>query len=367
MRFDNQNQAISWLRDRYQEGELSIKPPYQRQPVWLAKQKNSLIETVLLGLPVPEVFIQHAMEERDDGELRSMFYVVDGQQRIRTLLQFIGVERDEAELEWNGFALDKLPATSPFKDISYEGLDSTQKKNFLAYRFSVRLLEDASDQSVRDMFRRLNKFLTKLNDQELRNATFTGPFARLAAQLAEKPVWVEYGLVSPAQIRRMKDIEFASELLIGLLHGPQGGSAKIIDEYFVHYDDYEDEFPGQKAATRRYEETLGLIDRALPKSKDSRFRVNRSDFYSLFVAIAILSRDHSVDKKGLAQIQKGLATFELQVDKRLADEGARVSAAVARYVKAVQKGVNDKGRRIERHHVLTGLMAPHFKAKRVEG
>lgn len=52
----------------------------------------------------------------------------------------------------------------------------------------------------------------------------------------------------------MKDIEFASELLIGVIHGPQGGSAKNIDKYYARYEDYDDEFPGQRVAVRRFEE-----------------------------------------------------------------------------------------------------------------
>lgn len=364
MRFDNQNQTISWIRDRFLEGQLSLKPPYQRQPVWLAKQKNSLVETVLLNLPVPEVFIQHALEPDANGVLRSKFYVVDGQQRIRTILQFIGVETDERELEWNGFLLDKLPADAAFKDFSYAGLDENLERQFLGYKLSVRMLEDASDQSVRDMFRRLNKFLTKLNDQELRNATYTGPFAKVVATLAELSVWVEYGLVSPGQIRRMKDIEFTSELLIGILHGPQAGSAKAIDEFYIQYDDYDDEFPGQKAALKRFSETLELVAHLLPKTKDSRFRSNRSDFYSLFVATGTVLRESGIDKKKYAAIQKALASFEVDIDKKLANDNARVVAAATRYVRAVQKGANDKARRSERHQVLTALIAPHAKARK---
>src|SRR5207245_1440160 len=103
-----------------------------------------------------------------------------------------------------------------------------------------------SDDEVRDMFRRLNKYLTPLKPQELRNATYSGPFAVLVQKLADDKYWAEKGIVSPALIRRQNDVEFVSELMIGVLHGPQGGGAAVIDQYYSQYEDFEDEFPGQK-------------------------------------------------------------------------------------------------------------------------
>ncbi len=73
---------------------------------------------------------------------------------------------------------------------------------------------------------------------------------KAVTQLAEKTIWVERGLVSPMQVRRMKDIEFASELLIGVIHGPQGGSAKKIDEFYRQYEEFDDEFPANRLLFR---------------------------------------------------------------------------------------------------------------------
>lgn len=361
MKFDSQPQSIVWLRDRYQANELELKPPFQRQPVWVAKQKCSLIESILLNLPVPEVYIQEALVERG-GELKPMYYVVDGQQRIRTVLQFIGVDKAQSELEWNKFTLSRLPEDSDFKDVNYAGLTASQREAFLTYKFAVRLLQGADDAAVRDMFRRLNKFLTKLNDQELRNAIYTGPFIRAVTQLAEKKFWLETGLVSPGQVRRMKDIEFASELLIGVIHGPQGGSARSIDEYYSQYEDYDDEFPGQKLALRRFEDTLSLVSEILPTEEDSRFRGNRTDFYTLFVAVAHLIRTHTIASSQHSVVRKRLRKFELDVDARLGDETLRADPTVIKYVRAVEKGANDKKRRADRHAAILKVISDCFRA-----
>lgn len=88
MKFSSNPQAISWFRDKYKAGDLKLRPPYQRKPVWAARQKCYLIESILLGLPVPEIFIHQTTDE--DGNTKHA--VVDGQQRIRTVLQFVGFE-----------------------------------------------------------------------------------------------------------------------------------------------------------------------------------------------------------------------------------------------------------------------------------
>src|SRR5690349_6065204 len=102
MQFAPFPQYISWFRDRYVDGSLTIKPTYQRRPVWARKQKCYLIESILLGFPIPEIYVQHSTT----AEGISSFAIVDGQQRIRAILQFIGVERDPKEQEFNSFVLD---------------------------------------------------------------------------------------------------------------------------------------------------------------------------------------------------------------------------------------------------------------------
>src|SRR6266480_457581 len=360
--FKSNEQTAIWFRDRYQAGELILKPPFQRKPVWTAKQKCHLVESMLLGLPIPEIYIQHTVETRN-GEDKSVYAVVDGQQRVRSLLQFIGIDTTESEEEWNKFPLDKLDADSDYKDRTYASLMPDERKAFLEYSFAVRELQTKDDELVRNIFRRLNKFVTKLNDQELRNATYSGPFMQLAQRLADNDYWVSNRLVSPAQIRRMKDIEFVSELLIGVIHGPQGGSAKAIDDYYTQYEDYDDEFPEQSATEKRFTATLNAIQKLLDSDDFTRFVSNRSDFYSLFVAIAYTIRTHMKVKLKTRELRMALKNFETSVDARLADEHKRVSTAILTDVRAVEEGANDKKRRGDRHKVLVKLLSHHIMTK----
>lgn len=359
MLFNSSVQPISWFRDRYREGTLSLKPPYQRKPVWAARQKCYLIESVLLNLPIPEIYVQQVTSA--DGDTR--YAIVDGQQRIRTVLQFIGSEMDPEEEEYNKFTLDMLPLGSRWKDQTFMELSQAEKKRFYGYNFAVRYLNTESDDEVRDMFERLNRFLTPLKPQELRNSRFTGPFVTLTLKLSDDEYWAENRIVTAAQIRRMGDVEFVSELLIGALHGPQGGSAKVIDEYYVQYEDFEDEFPGQKKAERLFKDTLELVQEVLPDIKQTRWS-NKTDFYTLFVAIASRLKTQELPDSKVTKVRKVLDQFESEVARRLADEHAAVSKRAVAYVRAVEKGANDKPRRANRQVALLGSIAKYFKERK---
>lgn len=352
MEFHSSEQTIGWFRDRYRDGELIIKPPYQRKPVWAAKQKCFLVESVLLRLPIPEIY----MQETTNSEGKTIHALVDGQQRIRTILQFVGGETDPDQEAENKFRLDKLPASSQWYNCSFMDLSDVSKSLFYGYRFQVRHLTTNNDGEIRDMFKRLNMYLTPLNAQELRNATFTGPFITLCNRLAENEYWVEGGIVSPAAIRRMNDVEFVSELLIGVLHGPQGGSDAIVNDYYTSYEDYDDEFPEQRRASSVFNATLELISTTVRDIKQTRWS-NKTDFYSLFVALAqIITLDKTVSF-ARPKLRLALNRFGFNVDTRVADEGAIVSDDVKRYARAVQRGANDKARRAERHEALTSFLS----------
>ena len=362
MKYNSTEQPVIWFRDRYNSGELSIRPPYQRQPVWSAKQKCALVESILLSLPIPEIYVQHTVERDSEGtHERSAYAVVDGQQRIRTVLQFIGIDATDTEAAHNSFSLDKLEnLASPLRGLRYNDLNSDQRSAFLTYKFAVRHLDTADEDGVRDIFKRINKFSTKLNDQELRNATYTGPFIQLANELADDDFWVTNTLVSPAQIRRMKDIQFVSELLIGVIHGPQGGSARIIDEYYSMYEDYDEQFPGQRTTVERFRRTKAILKDLFEVGGVSRFRTNLTDFYSLFVATAAMLIDWDLPTDRVSPLSIAIRSFEQSVDRRLADNAASAVQDVVTYVRAVEKGANDKKRRADRHEVLLTLLQRHF-------
>jgi hypothetical protein len=367
MRFEAGTQTISWFQKEYKGGTITLRPPYQRKPVWAARQKCYLIESILYGFPIPEIFVHETTTST--GE--TLHAVVDGQQRIRTVLQFLGLttlgpdgkpEVDEGD--FTAFTLDKfdkLSEPSPWLGKRFADLTTDEKVKVFEYKFHIRYLYTLEETELRAMFTRLNRYLTALNPQELHHATYTGPFAKLSEELADNEYWLKAGLMTRALIRRLGDVDFASQLLIGIIHGPEGGSAGVVDEYYRQYEDYdlEEGIPDQRRARKLFDQTLNFIQTLFPKLQENpelRWG-NRADFYSLFVALAEVIREHDVPKaRSIPPLRTKLERFSKLVNRRLANEDATVSANVIEYVRAVEKGVNDKARRADRHRVLIGAL-----------
>jgi hypothetical protein len=362
MKHASYTHPISWFQNNYKSGRLELRPPFQRKPVWTDKQRCALIESILLNIPVPEVYVQ--VTQDDDGT--EEYGIVDGQQRIRTILQFIGIERPEdreGNEDVNSFALEKLPTTSIYKDKTFADVKETQRKDFYQYAICARFLYTDETREVEDVFKRLNKYTLPLKAQELRNATFHGPFAKLSESLADDQYWAVNGIITAARIRRMGDIEMMSDFLIGLLHGPQGGSAKIIDQYYEEYEPFEDEFPEQTRVEKLFAQTHAKIKLVFPDIANTSRWGNRADFYSLFVATGHLLKDHILPKSNKAKLAKRLNKLAEAVDKELETPTTAASTLAQKYARAIEKGVNDKARRTDRHEVLLELMSPLFREK----
>jgi hypothetical protein len=356
-------QSISWFQDQYTAGRLQLRPPFQRKPVWSDKQRCFLVESVLMDIPIPEVYVQ--VTQAEDGS--EEFGVVDGQQRLRTILQFIGIERSDDQMgeDQNSFTLTTLPSTATYYRKSFADLTLEHRKRFYQFELCVRFLYTEDREEVEDVFKRLNKYTMPLRAQELRNATFHGAFATLSEKLADDEYWAVNRIITPAAIRRMGDIEMMSDLLIGLLHGPQGGSSRIVDQYYEQYEQYEDQFPEQSRVARLFEKTLDTIRCVFPDISDVDRWGNRADFYSLFVAIGNLLHSKELPKSAVKV--KGLRTclqrFAKEVDVRLENPTANASKASRKYARAIEKGSNEKARRMDRHEALTEIMSSLFTVR----
>ena len=349
MRHSNTTHPISWFAERELEGNLVLQPGFQRRRVWADRQKSNLIESILLQLPVPEIYMQITTEP--DG--RSEYIVVDGQQRISAILDFVGIGgRPPLELRY-------LDQNSQWMGYTFNELADEQKREFYGHPMAVRYLQDANDEEIKDLFRRLNKYLTPLNPQELRNATYRGPFLRLSESISEDPFWSENRLATPDAIRRMRDIEFVSDLLIGVLHGPQSGNPRTLDDYYAMYEDYDREFPKQRECRRRFNRTLDLIQELFPDIRSTRW-ANKTDFYSLFVAMAHTLRTDRLQEDRFEGLRRALDEFSEYISEYQRDEDFSAPDEVVRYVEAMRRGSSDRHRRGVRHQALLGVIGEFF-------
>ena len=341
IRVEPSGQTISWFKDRLEEECLVFKPPFQRNPVWLNKHKSYLIDTALHCLPIPEVYIQKETDESGN----TIYSVVDGQQRIRALLEFA---RGDVELMEN---------YSPGRGgQTWEDLTGDEKRKFWNYRLLTREIEEASNADLRDLFRRLNQHTVNLNAQELRNARFTGDFIQTVTELADQAFWAESGIVKANEIRRMLDIEYIAELLVGIMHGPQNKKTTL--DGFFHA--YEEEIPKKQHWLRRFEQSRSLTAQLVPNIRETRWS-GKSDYYSLFLATDEVVQRGPLKSSKLKAAKKTLRGFGEEVTFRLTKEGAaaRVRREVRLYAASVEKAASDKDRRVARHKILTKLLSKY--------
>ena len=341
---------ISWFNDRDREDNLTLQPKFQRRKVWSDRQKSNLIESILLDFPVPEIY----MQLKTDADGRSEYIVVDGQQRISAILEFLGANGRQP------FELRSLDDTSLWEGYVFSDLTDDQKASFFGHTMAVRYLQEANDYEIEDLFRRLNKYVTPLTAQELRNATFKGPFLRLSEEIAEYPFWSENRLAPPQAIRRMRDIEYVSDLLIGVHDGPQSGNAATLDDYYSVYEDHEPEFPDQQEVRSRFSRALETVQELFPDIRKTRWS-NRTDFYSLFVATADLLRAHFLPLENIDEVRQSIEAFTKEIEKYQEDETAEVPSVVVDYVGAARRGSSDRYRRGVRHRVIIDMLRPSFR------
>ena len=177
--------TLELLHQKWKAQEIEI-PPFQRGFVWKQTQSSKLIESFLVGLPVPAVFLY---SER----VSQKYLVIDGQQRLRTIFgYFEGYLGDEHNSRRNVFRLKGLNENSKFFNRQYNDLfddDKLRLKNAILRAFIVHQQDPDDDTSMYHIFERLNTGGTSLRNQEIRNCIYHGKLSALFDELNKLESW----------------------------------------------------------------------------------------------------------------------------------------------------------------------------------
>lgn len=326
---------LSWQKS----GQLELSPAFQRRSVWTPSQKSFLVDTVIRGLPIPIVFIRDSIDLDARSSVREM---VDGQQRIRTLLAFIDPTcLNDYDSTRDGFTV-RAVHNKPLADKTFSNLPKDVQRDILGYELSTHVLPlDFSDRDVLQVFARMNSTGAKLNPQELRNAAFAGEFKTVAYELATEQLdrWRKWRVFSEDQIARMKEVEVVSDLLINMESGLSGKSQPRIDKF---YETHDSEWEGKSEAADRFRHTMDTIDSLLGATIGKTAWRSEVNFFTLFVTIFDL-------EWGLGSHLTKAAPKKLPraTTGRLAEVGAAIRAGdVPKSVlDAMQRASADLGRR----------------------
>lgn len=172
--------TLSVLHEKWKSGEIVI-PPFQRGFVWNIEQASALIESFLLGLPVPNIFFYIDEDKKSQ--------VIDGQQRLKSVFYFFEGyfgEPDTRTGRQQVFRLKGLNEKSPYSNLTYKELGESGQvalKDSVLRAMNVKQLHPVKDDtSIYHIFERLNTGGTQLRAQEIRNCVFRGPFNEFIKQ-----------------------------------------------------------------------------------------------------------------------------------------------------------------------------------------
>lgn len=220
-------QDISWFLDLKEKGQLNLDPPYQRRSVWSPKDKRYFIDTILNNYPAPPVFLHKTLDDKG----RSTYHVVDGKQRLQTIIHFT-----ENEVRIPDDFIDAGLQKKRWRD-----LERITKERFWNYVLIVEMLPDVTDAAIRNIFERINRNSRKLTAQEMRHAKYDGWFITFVEAEADKAEWKAFGVVTAARIKRMADAQFISELCAVILRGDISGfDQDDLDQLYADYEDTAD-------------------------------------------------------------------------------------------------------------------------------
>jgi hypothetical protein len=269
---------ISWQRHK----TLVLNPPFQRRSVWKIGARSYFIDTLIRGLPVPLVFLRERLNVDRQDIVRE---VVDGQQRLRTVLGFV----DERLLPDFNPARDRFTvmpehnrdpaiAGKPFSELDLE-----IQSRILKYRLSMQILPtEMEDRDILQIFARLNSTGLRLNYQELRNAEWFGKFKTLMYDLAYEQLerWLKWGVFSEDYVSRMLEVELVSELVVTMMKGLAAKNQRVLNQFYARYDD---KFLESREIARRFRQVMDSVDElyGLSMARSSFSRVMH--FFTLFV------------------------------------------------------------------------------------
>lgn len=223
---DSNSINIASFWEGYSLKKFNFDPPYQRDSIWNEEKQSFFIDSILRNYPVPPIFLHQKIDD-DTGKI--LFEVVDGKQRLTSIVNFInGLIASASEDN------DDILTGVYFDDLSTDEL-SEVKKRFWRYQMPVEYIDTENEKTIDSIFDRLNRNGERLNGQELRNAKFHDKdFYKKIVDISSSSYW--RGLLKDLDKKRMEDKEFISELIFTVLENDViGANQEIIDSLYQKY------------------------------------------------------------------------------------------------------------------------------------
>lgn len=254
--------------DQMKSGTITVNAEYQRSDrVWPPAARSYLIETMLLGFPIPKLSLY---QTTDLKSRRTRKEIVDGQQRSKAIFDFFNDKL-------------RLSGRTEFAGNLFSQLEEVQQQKFVDYQIAVDVFVGATDNEIRQVFRRMNSYTVPLNPQEKRHATYQGRLKWFIVEMTDRysEALKALGVFSEKQLSRMADAALFCDILYTIENGIQSASEVKLDKYYQANDAH---FTGEALMRARFEVAINKILEWPELHKTALCKPY--NFFSLFTALA---------------------------------------------------------------------------------
>lgn len=355
--------TISDLILRFKDHQINLEPGFQRRSVWTETDRIRLMQSIVAGYPIPSIFLYKRIHNG-----RTVYYVIDGKQRLETIYMFAQVGR---------FRRDRFDVKLDLGDddgaLWYDW--PTIRKYFPEQRagfegYKIQTVEVTGELgTIIDLFVRINSTGKRLTSGEKRHARFyDSRFLKEAEHLVRKfeRFLTKEKVLTPAQIDRMKATELFSELLMSIHSGGPINKKTALDRAIGN-----DRINGNTLGkiSREFITTLHRLKKMFPDLKQTRFH-NSAEFYSLFLLVWEMNKEEFVltDRKRntiafalLRKLSKGVDELREGIRKL---KPPKISQRLyADYLLTVQGDTDSSANRERRRALLKGLLWSLYERK----
>jgi len=353
-----ETKTIKDIENLFEDELLNLEPGFQRQSVWSERDRAKLIDSILRNYPLPAIFLYR---REDNGQI--IYDVIDGKQRIESVLMFMGQMRGRFRLK------TQLPRQDEAEWVDWHRLCKRKCQHLITgYRLPV-IEVDGEMGDIIDLFVRINSTGKALTPQEKRRAKyFNSPFLKEADRLARRyeEYFMDVGVLGAGQISRMKHVELVCELMLSIHQGDVINKKAALDRVMKtnSFNSRDIAKASSKTIT-----ALNRIRSMFPKLYTTRL-CQRTDFYSLTVLIAKFEADGLIltDRHRNRLAWDLLVAFATQVDdvreKQRKAIGVKPDQEIYRdYLLTVSQMTDDVNQRRRREGILREILASLFANK----
>lgn len=265
---------IHEIKGKIDRGELISDPDWQRGYIWKLGDEQLLIDSIIIGMPIPKFYLTEEYDERKEA---SIHYAVDGQQRLKAIHRFLD---------------NKFSIQIEEKEYFFKDLDRSTQKKITTYKLNGHYLEDFAQADINFLFQRLNRTGIKLTNMEVWNNEFTGTkiLSMIKKIRQEHKSFYQDIIYTEENIKRMLPLDDIIDLCNCLSKDSIQGGGKGKLESFLRNKKIKEISDNESAKLKsKFRKVIANLQEIFSKQDiEASLYSKRTHFISLFLAIGML-------------------------------------------------------------------------------